>query len=141
MRVVNFADGFVLEEPPMTSGSVQEDFDFLNNRSVWTKITGYSFDSSKISSASIVLEVERKYDSSVLRQVINLDLFHNGTSWTLNFGAFSGNDFLTNDNLIDEFSVALRVDPVTGDLEYKSGYIVATTHSGKFKFSTIRRKA
>lgn len=140
MRLVNFADGYTLEEPPMTSGAVQEDFELLDNRILWTPITGYSFDSSEITSADISLEVSRIFGGITYRQVIKMDLMFDGELWQLTFGQFSGRDLIQEEIVFPE-QISLRVNPESGQFEYKSGYSVDMDHNGRFKFATIRRKA
>lgn len=138
MRVVNFADGYTLEKPPMSSGSVQEEFELLNNRNLWTPITGYSFDKDEVSSADISLEISRIFGGFTYRQVIKIDLVYNGAFWVMNLGQFSGED-LIQDEIIHPEHISIRVT-TEGQIEYRSGYSL-DIHEGKFKFATIRRKA
>lgn len=138
MRVVNFADGYTLEKPPMTSGAVQEEFELLNNQVLWKEIEGYSFNSEEVTSADISLEVYRAFSGNTYRQVIKMDALFDGSEWRLVLGQFSGTDMIQEEISSNEH-ICLRITP-EGQLEYRSGYSL-DIHEGKFKFATIRRKA
>ena len=147
MRVVNFADGFTMEKPPMTSGAVQEQFELLNNMFNWTEIENFSFDKDEVSSASVDMEIERyvTFDESVAtyRQRIKFDLFYTGSEWQLFKGQYSGEDLWKDETegYENDQDVMFKIDSTTGKVYYKSNYLVVDTHEGVFKTATIRMKA
>lgn len=147
MRVVNFAEGYTMEKPPMTSGAVQEEFPFLNNMEVWTELEGYSFDKNEVSSASVIMEISRKVTyglAEVLyRQKVSFEVMHNGTEWQMSQGNYSGEKLWKDENEwpYNDQDIQFKIDPVTGATYYKSQYLVVDTHEALFKMATIRMKA
>lgn len=132
-RIVQFSDGFVSASAPVVSGGSQENYDLLNNQT-GTEITGLVFDSLLYKSAFIDAEIERNGILSY-RQVIQVQLYFDGTNWNLTTGNSSGDDLL-NPTITETEMITLFIDSA-GQVSYDSGNLAGHT-SSKLKLSIVR---
>ena len=132
-RIVQFSDGFTSASAPVVSGGAQENYDLLNNQT-GTEITGLIFDSSLYKSAFIDAEIERNGILSY-RQIIQIQLYFDGTNWNLTTGNSSGDDLL-NPSITEPEMISLFINSV-GQVSYDTGDLVGHT-SSKLKLSIVR---
>lgn len=132
-RIVQFSDGFTSASSPVVSGGAQENYDLLNNQT-GTEITGLIFDSSIYKSAFMDAEIERNGILSY-RQIIQIQLYFDGTNWNLTTGNSSGDDLL-NPSITEPEMISLFINSV-GQVFCDTGDLVGHT-SSKLKLSIVR---
>lgn len=131
---MGFSDGFTSATVPDLGGDSIESFTLLNNQASFVNITGLAFDSSSNKTVFIDYELER-IGTLIKRQSGYIIATFNGT-WFFSLGNYQG-DSIIEDTILNNYSVVLRIDPITGQFEYQSGNMPGHTTS-KFKVKIVR---
>lgn len=132
-RIVSFNDSFTSASAPSVAGGSQENYVLLNNQTS-VDITDLIFDSLLYKSAFIDAEIIRT-GSSIFTQAISIQLYYDGTTWSLTTGNSSGDDIL-NPTITSDEMISLFIDS-SGQISYSSGDLsghVSTT----LKLSIVR---
>lgn len=101
------------------TSSAQNKFILENAQATLVDIVGLVFDSTKETSVSLRLEIER-IGLGVYRQVMNVDALFTGFDWVLTFGNSSGPDIIQYSELTSDESIMLSITE-DGQVQYLSG--------------------
>lgn len=125
-RSVEFADGFTAASEPVISGAPDySPYPLANNQVVAADVIGLSFNSITELSAFIDYELER-VGSSTYRQTGRIVVIYDGSSWSLKFQAFSGDEIIQ-DSLVNNQDVVFSI--VSGQVKFQSGNLAGHVRS------------
>jgi len=129
-RILTFSDGFTSSTAPTVTGASEETYTLNNNQST-TNISGLLIDPTDFTTAFFNYELER-IGSSTYRQSGQFQIVWNGSSFSLSFGPFDGDNLMGIDTTLSVLN--------SGQFQYSTVNLTGHT-SSKLKIFITRISA